>query len=122
MKQQGYETIVISSGDFSNKIKKADVYLSYSKALTDFENEVLNLTPIPFFLRKLSRSSISKSIVDQYSMHREKVNYVFDALADISKSKKPIFVYAYILLASSSICVWAKRREGRVRQEVRYKR
>jgi galactitol-specific phosphotransferase system IIB component len=96
MKQQGYETIVISSGDFTNKIKKADVYLAYSKALTDFENEVLNLTPIPFFLRKLSRFAISKSIVDQYSMHREKVNYVFDALADISKSKKPIFVYAYI--------------------------
>jgi hypothetical protein len=97
MKQQGYETIVISSGDFSNKIKKADVYLIYSKALTDFENEVLNLTPIPFFLRKLSRLSTFKSIVDQYSLHREKVNYVFDALADIAKSKKPIFVYAHIL-------------------------
>lgn len=97
MKQQGYETIVISSGDFSNKIKKADTYLSYGKALTDFENEILNLTPIPWFLRKLSRSSISISFGDQYSLHRERIHYVFDAVEKISTSKKPIFVFVYII-------------------------
>jgi hypothetical protein len=97
MKQQGYETIVISSGDFSNKIKKADTYLSYGKALTDFENEILNLTPIPWFLRKLSRSSISISFGDQYSLHRERIRYVFDAVDKISTAKKPIFVFVYMI-------------------------
>lgn len=89
MKQYGYTTVFISSLNTYMTRSKADFNLRIGW-LDDFKYELINLTPIPVLLSKLELS------LGAYSLHRERINYAFDSIADIAEWDSPVFVYAHI--------------------------
>lgn len=89
MKQNGYTTVFISSLDKDIRMKKADFHLRIGW-LNDFDYQLINLTPIPELLSKLQLS------LGSYSLHRERINYTFDTIADTAEWDSPVFVYAHI--------------------------
>jgi len=89
MKQRGYTTVFISSLDKYIRIHQADFELR-TGWLDDFNFELVNSTPILDLLNKLNLLS------DTYSLHRKRINYVFNAITNTAVSDHPIFVYAHI--------------------------
>jgi len=91
LKQHGYLIVALSSGVESTEIEvNADIFMTPGLALSEFENLLLSTTPIPILLDKL----LGKS---QYDLHRDRLLYIFDHLADPTKLDSPVFVFAHIL-------------------------
>jgi hypothetical protein len=58
--------------------------------LSEFQNVLINTTPIPVLLDKLPGRS-------QSDLHRDRILYIFDHLAEMSEMGSPVFVFAHIL-------------------------
>ena len=90
LKKRGYTTISFSTGNWPTNIKTSDVWLSTRWSLDDFSNGVIALTPLPAFLKKIA--------FDQYDLHRKRVNFTFDKLAQLpSQSCHPFIAFAHIV-------------------------
>ncbi len=90
LKQYGYKVIGISSGYSGTEIRNADYYLSPGLSLNEFENALINYTPIPRLLRKLP-------LFNQYSIHRNTVKFAFKKLIDLPEINSPRIVVAPIV-------------------------
>ncbi|NQS89708.1 hypothetical protein HQ584_07975, partial [Patescibacteria group bacterium] len=91
LKQYGYVFVAFSSGYSGTEIRNADIYLTKGWILNEFQNELVNTTPIPVLLDKLRINSI------QHDLHRKKILYGLDHLADTCKLETPIFVFIHII-------------------------
>lgn len=89
-KQYGYKIIAFSSGYSGTEIRNTDYYLGAGFSLNEFENALINNTPIPKILKHFP-------IINQYNLHRQDVNFAFDKLADLPETGTPRFVFAPIV-------------------------
>lgn len=85
LRSQGYVVWAFSSGHSPTEITSADRYLSPPWSPNSFQNELINTTPLTL-LRKT-----------QYDLHRERILYAFDHLADATQLDSPVFVFAHII-------------------------
>jgi hypothetical protein len=91
LKEKGYLVMAFSSGHFTTEIKvSADIFKSPEWSLNEFENLFLSTTPIPVILEILPNKS-------QFDLHRDRLLYIFDHLADGAKLEAPVFVFAHIM-------------------------
>jgi hypothetical protein len=85
LKHNGYKTISFSTGFCATEIKDADKYFSSGIELNDFENSVINTTPLPLINNEF-----------QYNLHRKRIEFTFNRIANISTQNQPKFVFAHI--------------------------
>ncbi|KPJ62368.1 MAG: hypothetical protein AMS15_04145 [Planctomycetes bacterium DG_23] len=91
LKEHGYLIVAFSSGDITTEVKvSADIFKSPRWSLNEFENLLLGTTPIPVILDLLPDKS-------QFDLHRDRLLYIFDHLADGAELDAPVFVFAHIM-------------------------
>jgi len=90
LKQQGYVVVTFDSGYSPTDVRDADLYMSPGWSWDEFEVALINTTPIPIVLKRDLEHN-------PYALHRRRILYTFDHLADISELKDPHFVFAHIL-------------------------
>lgn len=90
LRQYGYTFVTFSSGYAATEIRNADIYMTPGWSLSEFQNVLINTTPIPVLLDKLPGRS-------QYDLHRDRILYIFDHLAETTEMGSPVFVFAHIL-------------------------
>ncbi len=88
LRQQGYLFIAFPSGYWATEVQTADIYIPSESFFDEFQNGLINTTIL---------TAIFKSR-NQLSVHRRRVLTTFDHLADFSKKKEPIFVFAHLLV------------------------
>lgn len=88
LKQYGYMFVLFSY--YGIDWKNADIHLTPGSCLSDFQNVLLNVTPLPFLLDQLPNKS-------QYDLRREELLYIFDTLPDMTKIDSPTIAFAHII-------------------------
>ncbi len=87
MQRIGYEIVTFKTGYAATNFKRADERFSNGLELSEFENNLLNSTPIPLLMRKL---------LPQYEMHRRRIEGILNGLAELHHGEKPLMVFAHI--------------------------
>ncbi|GAH75199.1 unnamed protein product, partial [marine sediment metagenome] len=64
---QGYTTIAFESGYHPTELRSTDHYLSPKFTLTEFQNELINLTPLMVWLRNF-----------QHDLQRTRIKFIFN--------------------------------------------
>jgi len=90
LKQCDYQFVTFSSGYSATEIRDAGIYMTPGWSLSEFQNVFINTTPIPVLMDKLPGKS-------QYDLHRDRLLYIMDHLADTTEIDSPIFVFAHII-------------------------
>jgi hypothetical protein len=86
LRQAGYTVVSFSSGYILTDINTADQFLASQKTPDSFQNILINNTPLSMFL-----------LGKQYDWHRQRINYAFQMLPEISQENQPTIVFAHIL-------------------------
>lgn len=84
----GYKTVNFESGYRFTQFEKADYYFSPKTSLSEFENFLINLTPIPFFMQEGK---------NQFDLHRDRIEYTLDKLGELDNIKYPKIIFAHII-------------------------
>ncbi|MCK4606625.1 MAG: sulfatase-like hydrolase/transferase [candidate division Zixibacteria bacterium] len=84
----GYSTVAFGSGYSYTEFRDADYYLASSRWASEFQNVLVSTTPLPLLLGR-SRSP--------YAMHRERISFILDNIADAGADRSPKFVFAHII-------------------------
>jgi hypothetical protein len=92
LKEHGFIIVSFSSGLKGAEIESADVLVPSPIYLSEFENLLLSSTAIPVLLEELP-----EKMRWQHNLHRRRLLFVFDHLADAAKFEAPVFVFAHIL-------------------------
>src|SRR5581483_2484633 len=87
LKEHGYRFVAFTSGYGGVQLPHADIVMR-AHVVDDFEEVLIDATPIPRTFERL---------YDGLELHRERVEYVFDHLADKFADGSPLFVFAHIL-------------------------
>ena len=87
----GYQTVCFSSGVGFTELKGFDRYLSDSRVISDFQNMLLWMTPIPRILFALQ----SKSTYNQAC--RRRLLYALENLPKIPNHDGPRFIFAHLM-------------------------
>jgi hypothetical protein len=90
LKDRGYVIVAYSSGWVGTEMRNADIYLAPRWSPDGFQTQLINMTPIPFLARQLG-------VYDEYGIHRERILYTLDQLADVPRLEAPTFVFAHII-------------------------
>jgi hypothetical protein len=90
LREAGYKIVAFPSGYSEADPRSADVYLAPRWSPDEFQMTVIGMTPIPWVLDQLG-------LYDEYSLHRDRILYTFDHLAEFSQLEAPVFVFAHIL-------------------------
>jgi hypothetical protein len=90
LRRLGYTVVTFASGFPFTEIANTDRYYSPPWSLNAFQNELISTTPLPLLLNLTSQKT-------QYDLHRERINYTLDHLADIAQLDAPTFTFAHIL-------------------------
>lgn len=85
LSMHGYRIVAFASGYRLTEINSADLFLAPVKSFTQFQNELINLTPLPLWL-----------LDEQNAAHRRRIRFIFDRLPDASAGERPSFVFAHI--------------------------
>lgn len=93
LKRNGYSFVAISSGYYATDLKNANFFLDSNRHLSEFDNAVANLTPIPVFLSVFSLSNDYTVI----SVHKRTVLSAFEQLENTSALTTPTFTLAHII-------------------------
>ena len=90
LKSLGYETIVFSSGyNGTDGGVGADRFYKPAWALTDFENLLINFTPIGLLMNRFE-------FLNQFEFHRNRIRYILERLATLEDGG-PVFAFAHII-------------------------
>jgi hypothetical protein len=87
LREHGYRYVAFTSGYGGVQMPNADVIMR-AEVLDDFEENLIEATPIPRTVERL---------YDPIELHRNRVRFVFDHLADDFGRSSPVFVFAHIL-------------------------
>ncbi|MFH0829379.1 MAG: hypothetical protein V1907_04355 [Candidatus Kerfeldbacteria bacterium] len=94
VKKLGYTTIAYGSGlngtTFTTTITNADISIAPSNALTEFQNLLINTTPIPTLLE-------SVHLATQTGLFRNRVSYPLKHLADHAGDSGPQLIFSHII-------------------------
>jgi hypothetical protein len=86
----GYRTVNFASGWHPTEQIKTDQYLSGSFNLTEFQNELLKMTPLRPVLREFD-------LLTSIKLHRDRIHYVFETLPSLAAADSPKFVFAHVM-------------------------
>ena len=92
-KKAGYSIVVVSSGYPGVQIESADLFITGGGNIEEFENALLNMTPIPG-LMSIFKIPVIGSFEDQY---RERLNNIYYRLGELPDWESPKFVFAHIM-------------------------
>jgi hypothetical protein len=92
LRARGYRVVTFASGTGVTDCMDADVRLEPASSLSEFQNALLNTTPLPVVL-----SWAAPARLDAFEIHRRRVRYAFDRIADTAKLRPPVFVFAHIV-------------------------
>lgn len=88
LKEKGYVFVTFASGWTGvDGLSIADIHMQGRLSIDEFENVLIETTPLTLVL--------GKDI--QHTLHRNKVLYAFDHLADVTTINLPTFTYAHIM-------------------------
>jgi len=87
LRDNGYRIVAFASGYSLTELKNADTFITCGWALDQFQNAVIDQTPMSMIAR-LAVPSVS---------HRSRVLYIFDNLKKVRSIEGPKFVFAHIL-------------------------
>jgi len=90
LKDHGYAIVAFASGWSVTEMRSADTYMAARWYPDEFQNALIDMTPIPFVAGQLGG-------YDRYGLHRERILYAFDHLADTSQLERPTFVFAHMI-------------------------
>jgi hypothetical protein len=85
----GYQTVAFATGYWLTECLGADHYFRPGLFIDEFQNMVLNSTPIPYLLE------VGKA--PSYNQHRERILFALTKLADLSEIAGPKFVMAHLV-------------------------
>lgn len=86
LRRAGYTIVTLSSGYSLTEIASADQIYAYQRTPDNFQNILINNTPLSVFL-----------LGKQYDWHRERIKFALDQLPGLSREDQPIFIFAHIL-------------------------
>jgi len=92
LRQRGYRIVTFASGIASTNMQHVDLCIDTLRGPSEFQNVILNTTPIP-----LLYAAISPSGTGAVETHMRRILYTFDHLPDMTRLKPPIFVFAHII-------------------------
>lgn len=84
----GYSVVTFSSGYPLVELPRPDRVLRPGLELSEFQNQLLETTPLPFLAREEN---------DLYALHRRRLDYILDELANVNGGARPRFVFAHLL-------------------------
>lgn len=87
LRKFGYQTVSFATGYAPTEIEDADYYFSPGWTPSEFQNHLLNSTPLPLF------AGWFKS---QFDFHRERLLFILEKLTDLREVPTPRFVFAHI--------------------------
>lgn len=91
LKEHGYVTVVFATGWSMTDIRGADVHISPRWTPDEFQTAVLDMALLPFVMDQVGG-------VDEYDLHRQRILYGFDHLADFTQEEAPVFVFAHMMI------------------------
>lgn len=99
LRERGYVLAAFSSGYSGTEVRSADIYLSPPRVLTEFDNVLINTTPIPDIESRLIGSRFFPRLWSrwQYDSHRRRIRYIFQRLGRMTEIARPMFVFAHIV-------------------------
>jgi hypothetical protein len=83
----GYEVVTFKTGYAATNFERADQCFANGLELNEFENNLLNSTPVPILMKK---------VLPQYEMHRRRVEEILNTLPELHRKEKPLLVFAHI--------------------------
>ncbi len=89
LKDRRYTFVSFATGFYPTEMPQADIYLAPPVNLTDFHAALFRQTPLSVAWNALPRSP--------YDLHRERVLFVLDRLADLPQDPHPLFVFAHLV-------------------------
>ena len=87
----GYEYIVFSSGYSGTEIPDADVYMAPSISMNEFENMIIETTPVGNIGDALQFKS-------QHELHIDRIKYTFNELPYVSSDNSPSFIFVPLVI------------------------
>lgn len=90
LKQYGYTTISFDTELELFRTDSTDIFYKKSR-LSPFQMMLIESTPIRIIMEKISRKT-------RNDYHRERILYIFDKIAELSRNKERIFVFAHFLV------------------------
>lgn len=91
LRDNGYNILAFSTCSTLTDLKDADIYITHGSQPSEFQNELLNTTPIPIFLNLPFLKS-------QYDYHRENILFTIQHLKDAAEIETPVFVFAHVMV------------------------
>ncbi|MDH4156678.1 MAG: LTA synthase family protein, partial [candidate division Zixibacteria bacterium] len=88
LKARGYSIGAFTTGLYLTRLSEADLYFTSGLTLSEFQNSIINMTPVAYLLR---------FVKSQYDIHRDRIRYVLDKLPQIHELRSPKFVLAHIM-------------------------
>ncbi len=88
LKDFGYKTIAFESGHSPTQIENADYYFEPGATLSEFQNILINTTPLALLL------SQTKS---QFEIHRSRISYILDKIGNLEKINSPKIVFGHLI-------------------------
>jgi len=90
LRRQGYTIASFASGYAGTDLRNADIHFAPAWALSEFQNLLISTTALPLVLGQVLKRA-------QGDLHRERILYAFEHLADAARLKHPVFVFCHIL-------------------------
>jgi hypothetical protein len=92
LKRYGYSTVTFPTGYQLTELKNVDFYMFGGLLLLDdFSSELIYNTPVAALVQLFTNQSFKDVL------HRRRILYSFDHLADTVKMEPPIFVFAHVV-------------------------
>lgn len=92
LRQRGYRVVSFASGCEVTELREADVRMDLGSGLDEFQNAILNTTPLPVIASRLGRGP-----ANQVEVHARRILYTLDHLADAGSVRPPVFVFAHVM-------------------------
>jgi hypothetical protein len=89
LKEYGYKLVAFSTMHRPSDLRHADVYLAPRWTLSKFQMALLDTTPLPTILARLTS-------YDEYESHRKRLLFALDHLAEVPDQDGPVFVFAHL--------------------------
>lgn len=92
LKGRGYTVVAFASGFYGTEMIDADAFLSPPKAFSEFQTKLIEMTPLPLFLKKFSRENLFES-------HRNNILWTLYKIPrlKIRTNGAPVFVFSHIV-------------------------
>ena len=88
LRSYGYRIVSFATGLNYTEFEDAESFLTPMVSLSQYQNILINYTPLPYIF------DLQK---DLYTMHRDRITYMFDKVTDLQNLDSPKFVFAHTI-------------------------